>query len=376
MANTWDQTSDKSYRKLNKFARLYELPQYVKSAAVDTALQAPKELPSAAFADARHRQFPCHTKAATCLSWLYFLDSKSEMHEKTAAFIEHSLKQFAGYWKIGADIEKLASQHKQIHKRLLPTDNDFLLVQQVKSASGEIKTIREYPVDTPENVKKAVAWFPANRYHWSFEERAKMADKILEKAALHGVAIDENTMRLLEQQAGRGCYEPKQAAQHIRNRIKAATKVPEHLSAGLEKMAQTVSSTPKMALDPDMTRELAKTIDMFDRHSSLAKMAESGRYTERIPSPEQICFPVTWKDAQAFVDTGCTLTTGSVYDMSDFSKIAVSDVRGILGDEIANAVTVGLQVDPEKMAEVAATLPRAKQPCLISCSPTRGWSLP
>lgn len=348
---TLDQTGDTSLRELYRYSKLYSFPEYVKQASHSQTCRPDEKLPSTVFADVRYRRFPCHTKAATWLSYLYFLEKKADLHTKIAGWIEERLDQFAQYWGLSGDIQKLREKHAELHREDPLSDSDYMLVWAGEDGRKE----RHYPLVDTLSVKKAAEWFAKYRYHWPFEDRVVMASKILEKAAQYGCGLGEELDELLQKQAGRGCYDPKTAAEHIRNRVKIADRVPREIRERMLKLAEAVETAPAMAQDPERAKMLAKTIDDFDKLAHI-----SGKYTPRIPSPEDIVFPATWKVARAFVDTGCVLTTGSVYDRNDFSKLALSDVRDLFGDDLAKEVADGLAVDPEKMAEVAATLPRAE----------------
>jgi hypothetical protein len=54
----------------------------------------------------------------------------------------------------------------------------------------------------------------------------------------------------------------------------------------------------------------------------------------------------------------CAMQTGNIYDKGQLSKLAREDVEGLFGTDFANEVCTGLEVDVEKIAEIAATLPR------------------
>ena len=54
----------------------------------------------------------------------------------------------------------------------------------------------------------------------------------------------------------------------------------------------------------------------------------------------------------------CALQTGNVYEKEQLSKLAREDVANLFGNDFANEVCTGFDVDPEKLAEVAHTLPR------------------
>jgi len=349
MVATLDQTADTSMRDLHRYSKLYSFPGYVKQASHSQTCAAPANLPSTVYADVRYRQFPCHTKAATWLSYLYFLEKRADMHEKIAGWVEERLNQFTSYWGLDGDIQQLRQKHASLHATDPLPDSDYMLVEATASGVKE----RLYPLTSPAAIQKAAEWFGQYRFHWPYEDRVVMANKLIEKAAKVGVGFNEDISEMLEKQAGRGWYNPPEVARHIRNRVKAAERVTPEFRERMEKLAHAVETAPGLSQNPDHCQMLCKTIDYFDRMTHLAD-----KYSSAIPCPEDVVFPATWKVAQAFVNDGCTLTTGSVYNRDDFSKLALSEVRDLFGDSIAQEVANGLAVDPEKMADVAATFPR------------------
>ena len=349
MAATLDQTADTSLRDLHRYSKLYSLPEYVKKASHSKICNT-DGLASTVFADVRYRQFPCHTKAATWLSYLYFLEKRADMHEKIAGWIEQRLDQYTEYWGLRGDVDQLRTKHADLHAKDPLPDSSFMLVW----ASDNGQKQRQYPITGPASLKQAAEWFAEHRYHFPFEDRLTMANKLVEKAAEYGCGFQGDLDELIEKQAGRGCYRPSSAATHIRNRVKSAVKVPENIRERMLKLADAVENAPGLASDPTHCRMLARTIDDFDQVNHMM-----GKYSALMPSPEDVAFSALWKVARAFVDTGCALVTGSIYDRHDFSKLALGDVRDAFGDEIAQAVSDGIMIDCEKMAEIAATLPRA-----------------
>lgn len=341
-----DATGDTNFVDLHLFSRLYEFPAYVKQASPAETLT-PKELVNTAYADPRKRQFPCHTKAACWVSTLFFLEKRSGMNAKTAAFVRRGLEQFARHHGIEADVRALLAKHGELHKQAdadLP-DSAFAIVW-VDDAGGKD---RRYPLRNPMEVKAAAEWFAEHRDHFIFADRQRLAEKILEKAAAFGVGFPEELDLLLEKQAGRGVYDPAEAATMLRNRA-MLPRVPKEARERLLKLAEALEGNAMLAEDPSTTSVLAATVDQFDRTFGI-------KYSQSFPRPEDVLFKGTLKHAAAHVKFACGTLTGSVYDSRQFSKLSVDQVRDALGSDIARAVTTGLRVDPEKMADVAPTLP-------------------
>ena len=121
----------------------------------------------------------------------------------------------------------------------------------------------------------------------------------------------------------------------------------------LHKMASVVATQPRQALVPDMLVKLAETVDTVDRGMGLY-----GKYTAKIPRPEDVIFEATFTKAASEMAEVVPMTSGKTYAKSELAKLALDDVRSLFGNDFADEVRVGLKVDPEKLAELASTLPR------------------
>lgn len=348
---TIDQAGDKSHQELVKYSQLYELPEIVKTAQLDSLCQPPRKAANF-YADAREPfQFPCHSPAATIVSHLFFLNKAAELNPKIRPLIETRLNQFAQHWNVQGAVHKLAQQHTRLCQDPEVPDSAYALVQTM----GGTK-YREYPLRNPLETKAAAQWFhdflPQLREQYPFYDRQKIAAKILRKSEEFGVKLAEETERTLEKSAGHGLNPPQDIAMALRHRVKAGRKVDADAAAALTKIAELVTSRPKAFLEPGTTSELAHSLDQFDRTYGLLN-----KYSELLPSPEDTVFGVTFKQANAAVQAACTTLTGAIYDKNDFAKLSRSDVAEAFGDEIAHQVARGLRVDPSKMAEFVATLP-------------------
>jgi hypothetical protein len=326
------------------------VPEYVKQASQEV-LDSDSSIPTTAFADVARRRFPCPTKAATYISWMYFLEKKSEMSVKSAELIESRLHNFAHRWGIANDVMVLQQKHAAATKGVMGDlpDSTFAIVW----ADDRGRKDRYLPLRNATEVKVAASWFNEHRDEFRFDDRQTIANKILDKAAAFGAGLGESLDDMLEKQAGRGVYVPTEVAEMLENRVRAVQRCPEVVKDRMQKLASQVSSNPVLAIDPATSANLCRTVDTFDRSFGLV-----GKYSNLVPRPEDVIFKGTLKVAGQFVKNACTLITGSIYEKEQFEKLSLSEVRGLLGDEIVDHVADGLEVDPEKMAEVASTLPR------------------
>lgn len=343
-----DQVDDQNHRELFTYSHVYPMPDYVKQASTKQTCQ-PARLPSSAYANPVARKFPCHTKAACYLANVFFLNKRADMHSKIARWTEERLLMFNRHWGIEGDVQTLQAKHAAMHSDgmdRLP-DSAFAIVWGDDSGHK----VRRYPLRNSLEVKTAAVWLQSYRDQMRFTDRNAIATKILDKAAEFGAAFEEELDDFLQKQAGRGVYDPAEAAEMIRNRIRATGPAPE-VAKRLEKLAGELETNPMLAEDPTTTVALCDTIDQYDRSCRLP-----GKYSAAIPRPEDVLFKGTLKVAAAFVKNACATVTGAIYDRGQFKKLSVSAVRSVLGNEIAAAVTSGIRVDPEKMAEVVPTLP-------------------
>jgi hypothetical protein len=353
-----DQTGDTNFRELHQYVRLYDFPDFAKKAQLADIIE-PETKTARIFADVRTpHQFPCHNKAAAYVSYIYFLEKQSEINPKVRDRIRGRLDKFAEYWGINNILEKATTKHASFQAEnvgALP-DSSFAFVWVGDDGHGNTTQTRRYPMRNDLEVKAAASWFnqylPEIREQYGFLDRQTVANKILDKAAQMHVELPryEDT---LEKAAGRGWCDPAAAANLIRNRIKVGHRVDQPVAAALEKLADSVEHTPSMFMDPASTANLAETVDQFDRTYHVLN-----KYSESVPAPEDVFFRATYKEAGEMVKDACTTTTGSVYSTQDFAKISTSDIRNLFGDEMAQEVTTGLKVDPEKLATIVATLPR------------------
>ena len=343
-----DHIADTNGVELHRLSKLYTLPDFVKNADFAETWQ-PTELARSVYADPNNNQYPCNNAAATFLSALYFQEKRAEFHSKIASWIDQRLEHFIKYWRIKESVDAMKNRWVELHKNAddkLP-DSDFGYVwvgeNGVKDRSLRLKNAAE--------VKVAAGWLNQYRDRLIWNDRHTIAKKILEKSARYGASLGDHE-QFIERQAGRGIPDPAEVVQMLQDRAKLAES-PVHREA-IEKLAEIVESKPRFALAPPQLIKLAETTDMMDRAMHLV-----GRYTDMIQRPEDVIFKATLNNIKQACDDACALTTGNIYDREDFTKVALADVKALFGSDFSGEVQSGLDgVDPEKMAELAATLPR------------------
>lgn len=365
MPSMMDHVADVAHKggvELRRLAKQYDFPDFVKQASPDNSLQVPRGTPVTACADPVNGQFWCHTKAACWLSHLFYTEKKAEFHPKHRVQIEKRLEAYATQWGIKAACDAIVARWADLHKAAddqLP-DSAFAYVW-VDEAGGKT---RQYPLRSAMEVKAAAEWSHKYRDQIPFQTRHVMAKKILEKAAAYGAGIKEHK-DFLEKQAGQGVCDPAAVVDMIEKRAYLVPadagvtfdgdgKPQGGLRAAFFKMAQEVRQSPRQALHPDMLVKLATTIDQLDRNLNLV-----GKYSEGLPRPEDVIFGATFSKVATELTQHVATTSGKFYEKAAFRRLPLNDIQDLFGDEFVARVKTPLgEVDPEKMAEEVATLPR------------------
>lgn len=346
-----DHVADVNGADLARYSKLYEFPDFVKRADWDNTFK-PAAVKATVYADPRHKreQFPCHTAASTWLSALYFTEKRAEFHPREAARIQERLDRYVSFWAIKGAVDRMLARHASLYKEAqvnLP-DSSFAYVWVDQSTGLKSRHLRM--VNATE-VKAAAEYLESYRDRFTFRDRHRMARRILEKAAQFGAGLG-GRRESLERQAGMGVCDPARVVGMLEDRARLAS-LPA-LRGHLSQLAGTVRDQPRQALGPDMLVKLAELVDDVDRSLGLY-----GRYTDKIPRPEDVLFEATFTKSAADMAELVPLTSGKIYKKADFSRLALDDVRSLMGDDFAEEVKTGLdRVDAEKMAELVATLPR------------------
>jgi hypothetical protein len=209
---------------------------------------------------------------------------------------------------------------------------------------------RQLPIRNPMEVKVAAEWLSRYRDRLPFQYRHKIACKILEKAAAYGVGLGDLT-ETVERTAGRGVCSPAEVAKMLDGRALLA-KSASHREK-IADLARAVRTQPAVTLSPDRLVKLAEVVDNIDRTIGIAD-----RYGPALPRPEDVIFKATYTKAASELADHVATTSGKVYEKTAFRKLSVADVKSLFGEDFAGRVSNGLEIDPEKMAEEVATLPR------------------
>lgn len=344
-----DQTLDLTGAVRHRLQQQFDAPEFVKTASHaaihgDDAVP----LPDHVYADRRRRLFPCHTKAATFVSAMYFGDKANEFQEPERNAIQQQLQAAATHWGINAQIgdlwHKMATAAKQ--GQLTLSDDDFAVV------FGDVGARqRLYPLRNPTEVKAAAAWFAKYRDELEYDDRQTIASRILTKsAAMQVTGIPLEHHELLNRCAGYGSCPISEAADACEKRATLISRSHQPFAAELKKLAQHVRTTKRDIRDNQWRIDLARTLDQIDSHCKLAQY-----YGQGLDRPEDSLFMITAKVASDMLDQHFTTVTGNVYATDDLSRLQVNDVRSWMGQELADILTQA-QTDGQQLASKLATL--------------------
>lgn len=351
MLKAFDQTSDINGQQLYRLSHLYSLPTFTKKAS-SQEIYGDDTLDNHQYADPIHRQFPCHSAAATYISTLFFLDKKAEFEDDQIEYINSRLDDFAwlhGISKSVADLrEKLAISGSV---QDVVNDDDYALVlTSTESPSG--KDEKHYPLRNALEVKKAAEFLKEHCDSFPLSYRQKIASKILDKANQFGAGLGDLD-NFLYKQAGYGAAPSQEVATLLFNRaklLKKAGKIEYAIEMG--KLAKTVISQPESIHDSEHLNKLACLVDEVDRDSGLIRMIE-------LPKPEDVFFNITEKTASQLRSEHFATTSGNIYKIKDMDTLKLADVRSLMGEDFADAISTGqFFISAEKVAEIAPTLPR------------------
>lgn len=177
---------------MHQVKQAFELPDLVKKAEA-ASLSPPQRLP-AYFGDPVRCEFPCHAAPATLLS---AADLMLRGPEKVASYerIYKRLRDSATHQGAAGEFKKLAEQnHKRLDTALeaLPDECFALVLKQ-----GE-KMIRQYPLRNADEVKAAADYLKRFRGEFRFEDRHKIASRILQRAVQLGAGQVADEVPLLK----------------------------------------------------------------------------------------------------------------------------------------------------------------------------------
>ncbi len=345
-----DQNLDLNGQEKHRLFTLYAAPDFVKSANHED-VHGPENLHTSEFADPLRKLYPCHTKAATWASAVFFFDNRESFPPIRGATIEDKILKAAEVFNLKDEIETLRSSitdSKTDDINKLPNEK-FAYVNETDEG-----VVRKYPLRNAAETKAAAEYFFEYRDSFPWEARNHFARKVLKAAESYGAAI-QDCREELEKSAGFGLCASRDVITAIRQRSRAASVRGDlgGLSDELDRLATTIEKNSSVVLQKQF--DFAQLLDDVDRRCDWV-----GRYDNDFDRPEEVLFGITEKSASELANRliGNQLT-GNYYQVDDLEKLPVNKIAEVLGQEVADAVSVGgVYVDREKLAAVLPTLPR------------------
>jgi hypothetical protein len=345
-----DQARDTSGRETHRLCALFDAPAYVKEASLSERCGDPAT-PARAFADPLQRRFACHTKAACWLSAAFYLANKDQLSATDREQIGQQLESRIKFAGLEPELRRLEQRAQELAVDPLASLPNAEFAWVCKTASGQ--TQRRLPLRNPHEVKTAASWLLQYRDQFRWPDRREIAERILQKAASYGADLGDQ-FSVLDRIAGYGACSTATAAGLLEQRARLIKRARQDLSQELEKFASMLRAEPAKARHPSTLAKVAEIVDQVDHQFGLHM-----QYSDALPRPEDALFPFNEKTARAFLDEHVGLVNGSVYHKGDMHRLRTRELREHLGDSIADAVTTnGVHVDSDKVAEIAATLPR------------------
>jgi hypothetical protein len=350
-ATAFDQSTDLNGQDIHRILSLYGAPAFVKQASGE-AVCGDETLPPHMFADISRRRWPCHSAPATWMSAAFFYEKKAELPAVDAAMYENRLLNSADFFGVKGEIDTLREKiaEAQTYDEAQLPDSTFAIVMDYDDGRKE----RHYPMRNAVEVKKASDYLLKYRDHFRFDDRRRIADKLLEKAAAFGANIADHR-EALEKMSGLGACSSKEATDLIRKRTTIVPYTEENapICGQMEKLAQMIEESPGKIQHHSTLTTIASVVDQFDREHNLVR-----DYGKGLDRPEDVLFGVTQKVAADISDMLVGTLTGNYYKKADLERVPVTSLRDALGEDFVGEVsTAGAWVDPEKLAEIAPTLP-------------------
>lgn len=338
MSRSFDVYDDVNKQQLFLLEQYFTLPDFVKSAQVESARP---DVPATAHADVLNQRYPCHNSSSTWLSQAYFLLNRSQYTTKEAESIQGRLTKFASFWGLENIINDLTKKWEKLAESN-PTlnDKDYALV--VEHEGGKI---RRMPLHNELAVKASADYLKRNRSKYPYEWRKTAALNLLSESQ----TLDPETTEFLEKTAGFGVINPKSAAIALRKRAALLTNT--KIKTELQKVAEAIEcSVPDLA----STEKFIKATDAFDREYGMTV-----KYASALSLPED-AVELTCVKLAATIANHVQLTTGRSYPLDQLAKLPLEKIAEVLGEDFVDAVTGpdGITLDQEKFAQIATTLPR------------------
>lgn len=348
--NVLDHTQDLSGAETHRLTQLYPAPDFVKQADHAKIHGDPEAMKPHMYADVTKRLFPCHTKAATWMSSLFFGANQRKFAPAEAVHIQERIIKSASYWGIAPEVDmlwqKMASDVVRGYEAV--PDDQFALVW---VADGQKH--RNYPLTNSTQVKQASDWFGQYHGEFNWSDKHQIASKIVARSEELSVPISHS--ELLMKCAGFGYCAAETAAQAWEKRAALTRSTNPVFAAEATQLATVIRGATFEARDQGMRIKMAALMDQFDHEAQLHTLYDAGGLLR----PEDELFGITEKVAGDFLSTHAQTTTGAIYEKTALERLSIGQITEWMGQDFANEVaTGGVMLDMDKLAEMLPTMPR------------------
>lgn len=338
--------NDSAGRKIFQYRLLYEFPEFVKEASV-SEINDIADLPENAFALPKQRCYPCHTKAAAWLSYLYFINEGQSNQA-----VKDRLHKFASFFGIEDEIKKIQERHQA-----LQTEKS---AQNLSQDAFLLPSKRRYPVVDKDSLLKAGQWFAKNVVSLPFDDRREFATNLLDKAYRWSIALPEEVEETLQKCAGLAIYDPQAAAVRVWSRVKTAEEMLRSRSYGQDVVnayrtfKKEVEENPQWGLSLHKSAELAQRLAHLDNLAGLDEVLDDPQQL-----PEFVFGTIPVCKVASYMQNTVRLKTGSVYSLDDLKKVPMSVWKDLFTHEKMAQLSLGglgMLMDMEKVAHMLQNL--------------------
>lgn len=343
--------TDDNLQVLDRICKDEELPDFIKQADAEV-LALRSELPKEAFAMPSTRLYPVHDKASTWLSSRYFMKTAQTIPEPTLSMTSQKLKEACELFQISWP-EEVADEAPRLSKAayaLSETYND--------------EDVLRYPVDSKDNTEIGIMKFAEEYQSLPPDWRRQAALVLHEKAGEYGLAIDNN--HPVQKYASQNrCASTITDAMNVRaNHVGG-----EYASLYRELAKKSAEENPEV---------IVAAIDGLDRASGISR-----HWDTRIQDP----YLSVYKDASARPPLDVKVEEIAIEDdteklaepvialadrnipLSRLEPMPLEWYAEILGDDLADEISDGDDINLEKLKIVLESLPRSSQLLLVNNLP-------
>lgn len=339
-----DQSGDISGAIQWELLRTFSAPDFVKSASYEKKHGEPEKLPASAYAGPK-RTFPIHTKAATWLSAAFVAYNMQKSASATLQQVKDNVLQAAERWGILDTVDAMFQQEKA-------ASAVGVVHALVYEEGGQTK--KAFPLRNAKEVLAASEVFCEHHTKLAFDVKSQMARNILAKMVEYGAMVKD--VDLLSKCAGYGFTSAQHIAEAWQQRAVLLRATAPNMAKQAAAVAESVLAAGVDARDTSARLKMASLMDTIDKQNKLVGFYASAD----LERPEDVMFGISYKKAAEISTNSVRLVTGDTFEMASLEKLSTDAITNWLGDAFTESVKEDLsdRVDIEKLAAIAATLPR------------------